>query len=132
MCLYVPIDTLGILTKQRKQHPHAWRRREHGQDRPRQSRERREQGEPAVYFCCCCSVCCYTALLLLHAAAVRHRVPDGKICCCSSLHLVQMFFSLHHSHTIYLLFTYVCIHWQFCRICSPDLPRIRRTKTYLV
>ena len=34
----------------------------------------------------CCSVCCYTAAvaaaaLQLLPAAVRHRVPDGQICC---------------------------------------------------
>ena len=37
--------------------------------------------------CCCCSVSCYTAVavaaaaVLLFPAAVRHRVPDGQICC---------------------------------------------------
>ena len=37
--------------------------------------------------CCCCAVCCNTAvgdaaaLLLLPATGVRHRVPDGQICC---------------------------------------------------
>ena len=35
---------------------------------------------------CCCSVCRYTiiaaaATVLLLPAAVRHRVPDGQICC---------------------------------------------------
>ena len=32
--------------------------------------------------------------LLLHAAAVRHRVPDGKYCSCASLHLMQYFLSI--------------------------------------
>ena len=31
--------------------------------------------------------------LLLHAAAVRHRVPDRKICCYGSLHLIKVFSS---------------------------------------
>ena len=37
-------------------------------------------------------------LLLLLLAAVRHRVPDGKICCCGSLHLIPVlsFSSLKH------------------------------------
>ena len=51
---------------------------------------------PAMYFCCCCcSVCCYTAVaaaaVLLLAAAVRPRVPDDKICCCGTLHLIPVF-----------------------------------------
>ena len=50
---------------------------------------------PAMYICCCCSVCCYTAVaaaaVLLLAAAVRPRVPDDKICCCGTLHLIPVF-----------------------------------------
>ena len=37
--------------------------------------------------CCCCSLCCYTAVVaaatvLVLPAAVRHRVPEGQVCCC--------------------------------------------------
>ena len=42
-------------------------------------------------FCCCCCVLLILLLLLQHAAAVRHRVPDGNICCCGSLHLIPVF-----------------------------------------
>ena len=38
-------------------------------------------------------------LLLLLAAAVRHRVPDGKICSRGSLHLIPVF-PFSHSNTI--------------------------------
>ena len=35
----------------------------------------------------CCSMCCYTAVVaaatvLVLPAAVRHRVPEGQVCCC--------------------------------------------------
>ena len=37
---------------------------------------------------------CAAILLLLHqTAAVRHRVPDGKSGCCSSLNLIPVFYS---------------------------------------
>ena len=32
---------------------------------------------------------CYSVVA---AAAVRHRVPDGKNCCCGSLHLIRVLF----------------------------------------
>ena len=39
---------------------------------------------PCIYtecsYRCCCSLCCY-ACVAAAAAAVRHRVPDGKYCC---------------------------------------------------
>ena len=55
--------------------------------------------------------------LLLHAAAVRHRVPDGKICCCGSLHMIPVFsFSSSFKHDVFLM---------YCHICSLDLPIIR-------
>ena len=40
---------------------------------------------PAAVYC----VAIYTAVAA--AAAVRHRVPDGNICCCGSLHLIPVF-----------------------------------------
>ena len=49
-------------------------------------------------FCCCCSVCCYTA------AAVRHRVPDGKNCCCGSLHLIPMSSFSSFKHNVNLMY----------------------------
>ena len=41
--------------------------------------------------------------LLLHAAAVRHRVPDRKICCYGSLHLIKVFSSSSSKHDIFLM-----------------------------
>ena len=53
----------------------------------------------AMYFCCC-PLFCNTAVVAA-AAAVRHRVPDGQIWCCGSLHLISVsFFSRHNSNTI--------------------------------
>ena len=41
-------------------------------------------------------MCCYpagaAATVLLLAAAVRHRVPDGALCCCGLLHLIPVFY----------------------------------------
>ena len=34
---------------------------------------------------------CLAILLQLLAAAVPHRVPDGKSCCCGSLNLIPIF-----------------------------------------
>ena len=39
----------------------------------------------------CVAVLLLLLHLLLHAAAVRHRVPDGKNCCCGSLRLIPVF-----------------------------------------
>ena len=42
--------------------------------------------------------------ILLVAAAVRHRVPDGKFCCRGSLHLIPLFsFSSSFKHNILLM-----------------------------
>ena len=77
---------------------------------------------PAMCFCCCSSVVCWFSVAGA-AAAVRHRVPDGKICCCGSLHLIPVFFSLH-SNTTY----FQCTPWQFCRIYSVGfLPNTKYT-----
>ena len=55
-----------------------------------------------VMYLCCCSVCCYTAVV---AVAVRHRVPDGEICCCGSLHLIPVFsFSSSFKHDLLLMY----------------------------
>ena len=55
--------------------------------------------------CCrrsCCSVCYAT---LAAAGTVRHRVPDGKICCCGSLHLIPVFsFSSSFKHELFLMY----------------------------
>ena len=71
---------------------------------------------PAMYFCCCSVLCSYTTAVAA-AVAVRHRVPDGKICCCGSLHLIPVVLSLH-SNTNY----FQCTPWQYCesRIYSVD------------
>ena len=46
-----------------------------------------------VMYFCCCSVRCYSpvaaAAVLQLAAAVRHRVPGDKICCCGCYILQQ-------------------------------------------
>ena len=45
------------------------------------------------------ALCCYTVVVAAAAAgdvAARHRVPDGKICCCP-LNLIQCFISLYSS-----------------------------------
>ena len=52
-------------------------------------------------FCCCCSVCCYTAVV---GAAVRHRLPDGKNCCCGSLHLIPVFSFSSFKHNERLMY----------------------------
>ena len=57
----------------------------------------------AMYFCCC-SVRRYTAVVAA-AAAVRHRVTDGKFCCCGSFHMIPMFSFSSFKHGI--LITYV-------------------------
>ena len=39
------------------------------------------------------------------AAAVGHRVPDGKNCCCDSLHLIPLFsFSASFKHDLLLMY----------------------------
>ena len=66
-----------------------------------------------MYLRCCCSVCYCTADV---AAAVRHRWPDGKICCCGSIHLIPVF-----SHPFQRQRTLnVRTPWQYRRICSLD------------
>ena len=71
-----------------------------------------------VYTClfptAAAAVCCYTAVaeaaVLLLAADVRHRVLDGKVCCCGLLHLILVFVSVH-SNTLY----FKCTPWQYSR-----------------
>ena len=63
---------------------------------------------PAMYFWCFCSVRVFAILLLLmqlllHAAAVRHRVPDGKVCWCGSLHLIPVS-SSSFKHNLLLMY----------------------------
>ena len=53
--------------------------------------------------------------LLLLAAAVRDRVPDGKICSRGSLHLIPVFSFSSFEH----LFL-PCTPWKYCRIFSVD------------
>ena len=42
-------------------------------------------------------------ILLLFAAAVGHRVPDGKICCCGSLHLIPVFSFSSLKHDLFTM-----------------------------
>ena len=42
----------------------------------------------------CVAILLLLLQLLLLVAAVRHRVSDGKICCCGSLHLIPVFLFL--------------------------------------
>ena len=42
--------------------------------------------------CCCCSC---------SAAAVRHRVPDGVLCCCGLLRLIPVFSSASLKHDLF-------------------------------
>ena len=73
--------------------------------------------KPAKYFCCCCCCCCCCcSVVLLYccccsccclqllAAAVRHRVPDGKLCCCGSLHLIRMFSFSSFKHNAFSMY----------------------------
>ena len=58
-----------------------------------------------MYFCCR-SLCYYTfaaAAVLLLAAAVLHRVPDGKICCCGPLHLIAVIYLSSFKHDLFLM-----------------------------
>ena len=72
-----------------------------------------------VFFCgCCCSVCSCTAVV---AAAVRHRVPDGKFVAVVHCICYQCFLSLY-SNTIYFN---ARTTWHYCRIYSLDFPIIR-------
>ena len=69
-----------------------------------------------MYFCRCCSVaCCYSAVAAA-SAAVGHRVPDCKICCCGSLHLIPVFpFSLfkHDLFSMYPLAVLLQLQHRF-------------------
>ena len=59
---------------------------------------------PAMYFCrsyCCYVVGCCTAVAA--AAAAVHRVPDYKICCCGSLHLIPVFSFSSLKHDLFSL-----------------------------
>ena len=66
-------------------------------------------------------MCCYpagaAATVLLLAAAVRHRVPDGALCCCGLLHLIPVFIETRFSFNAPLGSTVACIY-------SLDLPII--------
>ena len=69
--------------------------------------------------CCCYSVCCYTAVaaaaaVLLLPAAVRHRVPDCRLCCWFIGSDPSVFFLIQETF-------FVCTPWQYCRICGRDL-----------
>ena len=68
---------------------------------------------------CCCSLCCYTSAVAAASAAVRHRVPDGKIVA-GSLNLIPSSVSFLFIQTPFIF--NVCTPWQHCRICGLDLP----------
>ena len=73
--------------------------------------------------CCCCSCvlihCCVVAAaaVLLLPAAVRHRVPDGQICCWFIEFDLSVFFLFIQTRFIFL-----CTPRQYCRIYALDMP----------
>ena len=46
----------------------------------------------------CAAILLLLLQLLLNAAATRHRVPDGNICCCGSLHLIPLLLILPYDN----------------------------------
>ena len=70
-----------------------------------------------IRICLPAAVYCAAILLLLQmlllAAAVRHRVPGGKIYSRGSLHLIPALLSIHSNKMFFQ-----CTPWQYCRIFS--------------
>ena len=51
--------------------------------------------------------------LLLLAAAVRHRVPGGKICSLGSLHLIPVFYFSSSQHDVFSMYPLAVLsHFQ--------------------
>ena len=73
-----------------------------------------------------CSVCCYTAVVaaaaavLLFPAAVRHRVPDGRICCWFIESDPSASFLFSFKRDLFLMVVRLGSTW--CRIYGLDLP----------
>ena len=66
---------------------------------------------------------CLAILLQLLAAAVPHRVPDGKSCCCGSLNLIPIFLISSFKHDLFSVCPLVVLsHLQ--RHCLPRIHHI--------
>ena len=112
------------------------------------SKQSRSQFYMRTECCCwCCSVCCYApfvaaAAVLLLPAAVRHRVPDGQICCwfiesdpsVFFLPIQARFLSDGTPWQSCIAFTdTICLHPRWLRACAePRRASARRSEVALV